>query len=129
MLGISPKFLLIIAVLTMTSTFPASPTLAQLPPLIPRDILLGNPERANPHISPDGKLLSWLAPDAHDVLQVWIQTIGGHDARVVTADKRRGIQTYGWALDSKTILTSRTQTATKIFMSSRSISILTTSAI
>ena len=104
MFGFLPKFFLIIAVLTMTSTIPASPTLAQLPPLIPRDILLGNPERANPHISPDGKMLAWLAPDEHDVLQVWVQLIGGHDARVVTADKRRGIQTYGWALDSKTIL-------------------------
>src|ERR1700726_199396 len=103
MFGFAPKILLIIAVLTMTSTI-ASPTLAQLPPLIPRDTLLGNPERANPHISPDGKRLSWLAPKEHDVMQVWVQTIGGHDARVVTAEKRRGIQSYGWALDSKTIL-------------------------
>jgi dipeptidyl aminopeptidase/acylaminoacyl peptidase len=103
MFGFLPKFLLIIAVLTMTSTI-ASPTLAQLPPLIPRDILLGNPERANPRIAPDGKMLSWLAPDEHDVLQVWVQTIGAHDARVVTADKRRGIHSYGWAFDAKTIL-------------------------
>ena len=49
-------------------------------------------------------MLAWLAPDEHDVLQVWVQTIGGHDARVVTADKSRGIQSYGWAFDSKTIL-------------------------
>src|SRR3984957_4480610 len=104
MFGFSPKSLVIIAVLTMTSTIAASPTLAQLPPLIPRATLLGNPERANPHISPDGKMLAWLAPDAHDVLQVWVQTIRGQDARVVTADKRRGIRSYGWALDSKTIL-------------------------
>src|ERR1700722_8683909 len=104
MFGFLPKFFPIIAVLTMTSRIAASPTLAQLPPLIPRDILLGNPERANPHISPDGKMLAWLAPNEHDVMQVWVQLIGGHDARVVTADKSRGIQTYGWALDSKTIL-------------------------
>ena len=77
---------------------------AQPPPLIPRDTLLGNPERANPHIAPDGKRLAWLAPDEHEILQVWVQTVGRHDARVVTADKSRGIQSYGWAFDSKTIL-------------------------
>ncbi len=98
------KFSLIIAILTMASTIPASPTFAQLPPLIPRDTLLGNPERANPHIAPDGKRLAWLAPDEHDVLQVWVQTIGRQDAQVVTADKSRGIHSYGWAFDSKTII-------------------------
>ncbi|HZC46444.1 MAG TPA: S9 family peptidase, partial [Candidatus Acidoferrum sp.] len=77
---------------------------AELPPLIPRDTLLGNPARANPHIAPDGKRLAWLAPDEHGILQVWMQTIGQQDARVVTADKSRGIQTYRWAYDSKTIL-------------------------
>ncbi len=88
----------------MTSTIPAPPSFGELPPLIPRETLLGNPERANPHISPDGKRLAWLAPDQHEILQVWVQTIGKQDARVVTADKSRGIQTYGWAFDSKTIL-------------------------
>ena len=33
-----------------------------------------------------------------------MQTIGQHDARVVTADKSRAIQSYGWGYDSKTIL-------------------------
>ena len=88
----------------MTLTTSARPALAQLPPLIPRDTLLGNPERANPHIAPDGKRLAWLAPDERGILQVWVETIGQHDARVVTADKSRGIQSYGWAFDSKTIL-------------------------
>src|ERR1700719_2724724 len=104
MLGFARTFSLIIAVLTMTSTVPAPPAFAELPPLIPRDTLLGNPERANPHIAPDGKRLAWLAPDEHDVLQVWVQTIGEHDTRVVTADKSRGIHSYGWAYDSKTII-------------------------
>ena len=101
------KLLLIIAVLTMTSTIAAPPAVAQLPPLIPRDALLGNPERAAPRIAPDGKRLAWLAPDEHGILQVWVQTIGKHDTRVVTADKSRGIQSYGWAFDSKTILYSQ----------------------
>ena len=74
----------------LTVVLPISPisTNAELPPLIPRDLLLGNPERANPHISPAGKKLAWLAPDAHGVLQVWVETIGNGGARAVTADMR-----------------------------------------
>jgi hypothetical protein len=88
----------------MTFATPTPSGFAQLPPLIPRDALLGNPERTNPHIAPDGKRLAWLARDEHAVLQVWVQTIGLRDARVITADKSRGIRTYRWAYDSKTIL-------------------------
>jgi dipeptidyl aminopeptidase/acylaminoacyl peptidase len=104
MFGFAQKFSLIVAVLVLTSAIPAPPGFAQLPPLIPRDVLLGNPERAHPRIAPDGKRLAWLAPDVHGILQVWVQTIGSHDARAVTADKSRGIHSYLWAFDSKTIL-------------------------
>jgi dipeptidyl aminopeptidase/acylaminoacyl peptidase len=104
MFAIVRKVVLIVAVLAMTSTISSPPVSAQLPPLIPRDTLLGNPERANPHIAPDGKRLAWLAPDEHEILQVWVQTIGQHDARAVTDDKSRAIQSYGWGYDSKTIL-------------------------
>ncbi len=31
-------------------------------PLIPREVLFGNPERANPQISPDGTQIGYLAP-------------------------------------------------------------------
>jgi dipeptidyl aminopeptidase/acylaminoacyl peptidase len=103
MFALARMFSLIVAILIIASTTPV-PGFAELPPLIPRDTLLGNTERDNPHIAPDGKRLAWLAPEEHGVLQVWVQTIGEHDARVVTADKNRGIQSYGWAYDSKTIL-------------------------
>jgi len=76
----------------------------ELPPLIPREVLLGNPERSQPTISPDGKKLAWIAPDSKAVAQVWVQTIGKNDARIVTADRHRGISVYGWAWDSQTIL-------------------------
>jgi len=101
MLDPARKFWLALAILTIASPPPAR---AQLPPLIPRDALLGNLERSNPHIAPDGKHLAWLAADEHHVVQVWVQTVGMHDARVVTADKRRGIANYRWAYDSKTII-------------------------
>jgi dipeptidyl aminopeptidase/acylaminoacyl peptidase len=78
--------------------------LAELPPLIPRDLLFGNPERTSPGLSPDGKRLAWLAPDTNNVLQVWVQTIGKDDQKIVTADKKRGIRQYFWAKNNRVLL-------------------------
>ena len=39
--------------------------------LIPRDVLFGNPQRAQARLSPDGKYLSFLAP-VDGVLNVWV---------------------------------------------------------
>jgi hypothetical protein len=50
---------------------------AELPPLIPREILFGNPACSQPQISPDGDQIAWLAPDQNDVVNVWISSIGG----------------------------------------------------
>ena len=82
----------------------ATPLPAQLPPLISRDILFGNPERASPKLSPDGQRLAWVAPDKRNVLQVWVKTVGKDDDKMVTADKKRGIRQYFWAEDNKTLL-------------------------
>ena len=49
--------------------------------LIPRDVLTGNPEKANPKLSPDGKRIAWVAPDPKNVLQVWVKTVGGSDEK------------------------------------------------
>src|SRR5260370_22848298 len=94
----------LIAAIAIAIPSSSSSARGELPALIPREVLLGNPERTSPSISPDGKRLGWLAPDSRNVLQVWVQTLGKNDTRVVTADKSRGIQNYGWAFDSKTIL-------------------------
>lgn len=72
------------------------PDAQELPPLIPRQILFGNPVKAGPQISPDGKYLTYLAPDEKNVLQVWLRTIGQADDRMLTADKKRGIRSYFW---------------------------------
>jgi dipeptidyl aminopeptidase/acylaminoacyl peptidase len=77
---------------------------AELPPLIPRALLFGNPERGSPRISPDGTRIAFSAPDQKDVLQVFIQTIGKDDAKLITADKKRGIRQYFWAQDNRTVL-------------------------
>src|SRR6516165_5496894 len=94
---------LILAVFFLAS-FGATQSRADLPPLIPRDILFGNPERANPRISPDGKHLAWLAPDSKNVLQVWVKPLEAKEGKIVTHDKKRGIRNYSWAPNSNAIL-------------------------
>jgi dipeptidyl aminopeptidase/acylaminoacyl peptidase len=79
-------------------------TLAAEPQLISRDVLLGNPERLRPQLSPDGKSLAWLQPDEKNVMQVWVRTLGQSDDAPISVDKKRGIRTFQWAEDSKTIL-------------------------
>jgi dipeptidyl aminopeptidase/acylaminoacyl peptidase len=73
-------------------------------PLIPRNVLFGNPDKAAPRISPDGKHLSYLAP-VDGVLNVWVAPVDDlAAAKVVTHDKKRGIRSYFWAYDNKHIL-------------------------
>lgn len=81
-----------------------SPSFAELPPLIPRQTLFGNPEKANPKISPDGKYLTYIAPDKNNVLQVWIRTVGKQDDRILTADKKRGIRNYFWTYNGQQLI-------------------------
>jgi dipeptidyl aminopeptidase/acylaminoacyl peptidase len=76
----------------------------KLPPIIKREILFGNPEKAGPQISPDGKFLAYLAPDKKNVLQVWVRTIGKKDDRMITADKKRGIRAYFWTYDKEHLI-------------------------
>jgi dipeptidyl aminopeptidase/acylaminoacyl peptidase len=72
-------------------------------PLIPREVLFGNPERSYPQISPDGTQIGYLAP-VDGVLNVWVRTLGKSDDRPVTADKHRGIRNFLWQYDNKYIL-------------------------
>jgi len=75
-------------------------------PLIPREVLFGNPERTKPQLSPDAKRLAWLQPDK-GVLQVWVQALGQDAAVPVSADRQRPIRRYQWGQDSRTILYSQ----------------------
>ncbi len=74
-----------------------------LPPLIPRSILFGNPERATPLLSPNGRRLAYLAP-VDGVLNVWVGSPAAEDYRPVTRDHDRGIRVYFWGRDSRHIL-------------------------
>ncbi len=80
---------------------------AQLPPLIPREILFGNPAKMDPQISPDGKFLSYLAPDTKNVLQIWVRSLSGRDDRQITGEQKRGIRHYTWAYDNRHLIFAR----------------------
>lgn len=65
-------------------------------PLIDRDILFGNPEKAHARISPDGQYLAYLAPE-EGVLNVWVAPADDlKAAKAVTHDRKRGVRNFFW---------------------------------
>jgi dipeptidyl aminopeptidase/acylaminoacyl peptidase len=78
------------------------------PELIPLEILFGNPDKFSPRISPDGRRLAYIAP--HDgVLNVWLGTVGSDDFKPITDDRDRGIRSFNWCHDNRTILYTQDQ--------------------
>ena len=71
--------------------------------LIPRNVLFGNPDKASPKLSPDGRQLSYIAP-VNDVLNVLVGGADGSGMKPVTSDTDRGIRSYFWGQDCKSIL-------------------------
>lgn len=69
---------------------------------IPLDVLLGNPDKMSPQISPDGKRMAYIAPVSR-VLNVWVGTIGTDDYAPVTTDTDRGVRSYAWCHDNEHI--------------------------
>jgi len=81
-----------------------APARSALPPLVPREIFLGNPVKTAPRISPDGTRLTYLAPSPQNVLNVWLRTVGKSDDRMITNDVKRGIRSHFWAEDGRHVL-------------------------
>lgn len=74
--------------------------------LIPREVLFGNPERMGVKISPDGSMVSYLAP-VDGVLNVWVMPWKDGQtgkARPLTRSTDRPIRSYSWAMNGKQIL-------------------------
>ena len=75
--------------------------------LLPRSVLFSNPDRASPHLSADGKHISYLS-SVDGVLNVWVAATGDlANALPVTKEKKRGIRFYRWAFDNQHILYSQ----------------------
>ena len=76
-------------------------------PLIPREVLFGNPSRVSPRLSPGGESLAFLAPK-DGVLNVWVGPAGspidGDGFEPVTDDRKRGIRLFFWAEDNRHIV-------------------------
>jgi dipeptidyl aminopeptidase/acylaminoacyl peptidase len=72
--------------------------------LIPRKALFGNPDKAAPRISHDGKYISFLAP-VNGVLNIWVGPADKPgDARPVTKESKRDIRAYFWAYTGRHVL-------------------------
>lgn len=81
-----------------------APTTMDAAPLIPRATFFGNPDRAGPQISPDGKHIAFLA-DSGGKLNVFVAPADKPDeARAVTNDTARGIRQYFWAYTSEHLI-------------------------
>lgn len=75
----------------------------QLPPLIPREIIFGNPTMDAPRVSPDGGRLIYLAP--HQGTQsIWVRSMEKDDDRVVAHDPNRPIPWAKWQGDGRHVL-------------------------
>ncbi|MFL6373778.1 MAG: S9 family peptidase [Pyrinomonadaceae bacterium] len=96
------KTLLAIALLTCAAVGTAA---AQMPPLIDREVLFGNPEYAGAQISPDGKYISFVKP-FNGTMNVWVKGVSEPfaAARPMTNDQKRPVASYFWSRDSRYIL-------------------------
>ena len=74
-------------------------------PLIPREVLFGNPKRIAPSLSPDGRRLAFVAP-LDGVQNIFVRELDGDDADAapITRDTGRGVRNYAWAHDNRHLL-------------------------
>ncbi len=105
------NFLSVLALFSAFTIFNVSrPVSAQknLPPIIDREIIFGNPEITGARISPDGKLIAFRKP-YKGTMNIWLK---GTDepfdrAGVLTNESARPISGFYWSRDSKFILFNR----------------------
>ncbi len=72
--------------------------------LIPRTVFFGNPDKASPQLSPDGKQIAFLA-ERDGVMNVWVAPADNLEAaKALTADTARPVRSYGWAHNNTHIL-------------------------
>lgn len=97
---ISVMFFALLLSVTMTNV-----SYAQLPPIIDREVIFGNPEYAGAQISPDGRYISFVKP-YKGTMNVWVKGVSEpfDAARPMTADTARPVRNYFWSRDGKYIL-------------------------
>lgn len=99
-----PKTLLFTALTLLTLPFGLSSSHTDEVPLIPRQDLFADPDRASVQLSPEGDRLAFLAP-VDGVMNVWVGPTDDPDsAEPVTDDRDRGIRAYAWAFTGEHLL-------------------------
>ena len=77
-------------------------------PLIPIKTFFEDPQRASPSISPNAKMMAYLAspqdPNEKRVMNVWIKSIDKNDDRQITREKNRSVSSFFWSGDCSQIL-------------------------
>ena len=86
----------------------AAGSLAELPPLIPRDLLFGNPERTSPSLSPDGTRFVYSSPDDskgnHGSL--WTLPASGGEPKEIYRSSTRNLYDPIWSPDGRQLIYS-----------------------
>jgi dipeptidyl aminopeptidase/acylaminoacyl peptidase len=79
-------------------------------PRIPLKDFFDNPKISSAAISPDGKRLAFLAPEATR-LNVWVYDVamGLNSAKAITHDAQRGIMNFAWTRDSRYVVFEQDQ--------------------
>ncbi|MDH5687967.1 MAG: S9 family peptidase [Candidatus Bathyarchaeota archaeon] len=73
-------------------------------PIVPREVLFGDPDKSTVRLSPDGTKISYLAP-VEGVMNVWVgPAVDPAAAEPVTNDTFRGVYIYGWTYTSEHII-------------------------
>ena len=81
---------------------------AGLPPLIPRESLFTKPAAMQAFgLSPDGRLVSYLAADEAGVQQLWIRDVERNEARRLTSVPPPGVRSYFWAENCRIVCYER----------------------
>ncbi len=90
--------------------------LANLPPLIDRNVFFGDPEIAGAQLSPDGKWISFRKP-YRGVMNVWVKAVNEpfDAARPLTADTKRPLGGHFWTQDSRYVLFIQDEGGTEDF--------------
>ncbi len=83
------------------------PVVAQsnLPPIIDREIVFGNPEISGARISPDGKFIAFRKP-YKGTMNIWVKRADEpfERARVLTNEAARPISSFFWSRDARFIM-------------------------
>jgi hypothetical protein len=85
---------------------------ATLPPLLPREMLFVKPAPMQAfRLSPDGRVVSYLAPDAAGVQQLWVRNVNRGDVRRLTDLPQPGVASYVWAENNRIMCYERSAAA------------------